>query len=406
MSAMRIGHFSNKPWAPGGIASYIRRLSSAQRNRGDDVVLLCGEAPEDEPDTSEMYVTGTGTGVFETATALNLDVLHLHRPVDVLPDDRVPTVRTMHGNQGACPSGSRYLDRTESPCNRTPGLFPCLTGHLVDHCGSRRPTNILANFANFRREQELSAQLPTMTVSAYVRDAMVDAGSPSEQLHVVHSPAPSIPGPIVPPPRYERPRFAFVGRMEANKGVEWFLRAVARCPVPIHVDLAGTGSDEYVQFLHRRIHELDLAHQVTVHGWLSESEVNGVYRRARAVVVPSLWHEPAGLVTLEAAASGRAVLTSRVGGIPEYAHPSFSVLCEPGNVPALSEHMASLANDWDRAWSMGKAAVDLMHAEFTMNAFLTDVDRVYGIAMDRDIPSRSTTELLPEIHLARADHPR
>lgn len=394
---MRIGHYSFQPWEPGGISSYIRRLSRAQQERGDEVVLLSRDAPDESPDgTPDLFVTGTSEEVFATAEDLQLDVLHLHRPVNPLPDDRLPTVRTMHGNQGSCPAGSRFLERSKTPCDRTAGLLPCLWGHLVDHCGSRRPHNIAANFSNFRHEQALSEVVPTMTVSQFVRDTMVEAGTPPEQLHVVHSPAPLIPGPIPPPPQDETPHFAFVGRIEPNKGVEWFLRAVAQCSLPIHADLAGTGRDQHVEFITRRIVELGLSDQVTVHGWLTEPEVNALYRRARAVVVPSLWHEPAGLVTLEAAAAGRAVLASRVGGIPEYADPDFSLLADPGDVATLAGHLATLAQDWERAWSMGRAGRERMQAEYTLDRFLRNVDHVYSIAgasrseIDRGCPEGAT----------------
>lgn len=386
---MRIGHYAFEPWAPGGIGSYIRRLARAQRERGDDVVLLAGEPPPEAVDASDVYVTGDGAAVFSTAEALHLDVLHLHRPVQVLPPDRVPTVRTMHGNQGSCPAGSRFLKRTETPCNRTPGLGTCLWGHLVDHCGSRRPHNMAANLSGFRHEQRLSRQLPTMTVSQFVHDAMVDAGSPPAQLHVVHSPAPKRDAPPLPPPR-QTPRFAFVGRIEPNKGVDWFLRAVKRCSLPLQVDIAGTGTEQYVDFIKRRIGELGLSEQVTMHGWLSEAEVNAVYQNAWGVVVPSLWHEPAGLVTLEAAASGRAVLASRVGGIPEYADPSFALLSDPGDVEALSRDLTSLAQNWDRAWTLGQAGFELMQNRFSFDVFLRKIDEVYALAMNSDTTLRST----------------
>jgi glycosyltransferase involved in cell wall biosynthesis len=186
------------------------------------------------------------------------------------------------------------------------------------------------------------------------------------------------------------PRFAFVGRIEPNKGVEWFLRAAARCDAPFRVDLAGTGSEWYGDFIRRRIDELGLSARVTVHGWLSEAEVQAVYQRARAVVVPSLWHEPAGLVTLEAGASGRAVIVSRVGGIPEYADSSFALMCDPGDVEAMANHLSSLTNDWDTARTMGEAGYDTMRRRFTLNEFLARVDDVYAVARDRFAADRSS----------------
>jgi hypothetical protein len=37
---MRIGHYMRDLWKPGGISTYIQRLSAAQRDAGDSVVFL------------------------------------------------------------------------------------------------------------------------------------------------------------------------------------------------------------------------------------------------------------------------------------------------------------------------------------------------------------------------------
>ena len=40
-------------------------------------------------------------------------------------------------------------------------------------------------------------------------------------------------------------------------------------------------------------------------------------KRASIIVIPSIWKEPFGLVVAEAMSNGVAVVTSKVGGIPE-----------------------------------------------------------------------------------------
>jgi glycosyltransferase involved in cell wall biosynthesis len=375
---MRIGHYADDPLAQGGIASYIRRLATAQRQRGDEVILFSREAPPAQASSTVERVADAAS-LFQAADQRELDVLHLHRAVDEVPADRVPTVYTMHDNRGSCPSGSRFLARSEDPCDRDFTVAGCLWGHLVDHCGSRRPHKILENYASIKQEQHLASLVPTMTVSDYVRTSMIDSGAPADQLHTVHSPAPIVPSPVLPPPRQGPPRLIYVGRIEPNKGLDWFLRALARCPTVV-ADIAGAGTDEYVAFMKRRTNELGITDRVTFHGWLSESEVYALYRRARAVVVPSLWHEPAGLVTLEAAACGRPVIASRVGGIPEYASSSFALLCEPGRVGELAEHITTLAADWETAWLMGRAGRTAATTDYTVPAFLTAVDQIYALA--------------------------
>lgn len=377
---MRIGHYAFNPTSPGGIASYIRRLTAGQRQRGDEIVLLSRDETTVDNGLDAVTVGPDVQTLFQTAAELDLDLLHLHHPVSAVPADRIPTVRTMHDNSGFCPSGSTHLTRTQQPCDRVYNRMGCLWGHLVDHCGSRRPQNLLENFVTIEQEQDLLATIPTMTVSEYMRNAIIRAGGSANQLFAVPSPAPTPSGPYSPPPLDDVPRFVYAGRLEPKKGVDWFLRALARCP-SVRADIAGTGAEQYVQFLRKRAVQLGVDDRTTFHGWLSEPELNALYRKARAVVFPSLYHEPAGLVTLEAAAIGRPVIASRVGGIPEYADPAFSLLCDAGDVATMATHIKTLAEDWTRASSMGQAGIEVMKTHHQFASFLENVDRVYQKAL-------------------------
>jgi len=369
---MRIGHYAPRLWAPGGIATYVRRLGTALRLRGHDVRYYTRHLDESAPETT---VVDDDAALFAQAQADGVDVLHLHKPVSVLPDDCVPTVRTMHGNQGSCPSGTRFLKRTGSPCPRAYHPLGCLWGHLVDHCGSRRPGKIRANFAQMQHEHDLAAQIPTLTVSQFVRDAMIRSGCPAEQLRVIPSPAPPVRGEYHPPPMDGPPRIAYVGRLASEKGVDWLLDAAAQVP-EVHVDVAGSGDPDVEAALRRQVDDLGMSGRVYFHGWVGEDTLNAIYACARAVVVPSTWHEPAGLVTLEAAGRGRAVIASAVGGIPEYARPEFALLADPGDVDGLAAHLRTLAEDYTYAAALGKRGRDLMQTTFSMDVFL---DRLTGV---------------------------
>jgi glycosyltransferase involved in cell wall biosynthesis len=372
---MRIGHYAPQLWAPGGIASYVRRLGAALQARGHEVFYYSRLAPPGSPPTQ---VVDADAALFAAAARDGLDVLHLHKPVDTLPDDRVPTLRTMHGNQGGCPSGSRYLERTGRPCPRAYSPLGCIWGHLVDHCGSRRPGEIWANLQNVEHEQRLAAALPTLTVSAFVRDAMVASGCAPDRLTVLRSPAPADDTPFRPPPADGAPRVAFLGRLVPHKGVGWLIEAAAQVP-GLQVDVAGTGTDAFERHLRALAERLDVRDRVRFHGWLGPEDSRALMLNARAVAVPSTWHEPAGLVTLEAAAVGRAVVASEVGGIPEYARPEFARLAPPRDTAALAAHLHALATDYDHAATLGRQGYALVRSDrFSMAAFLDRLEAIYG----------------------------
>ncbi len=372
---MRIGHYDSRLGAQGGIASYMRRVGQAQEHAGHEVCFLCHSNEGDEQ--SAVLEVENDTELFSVARTRDLDVLHLHAPVEALPEDRVPTLRTVHTNHASCPSGSRYLKRSGQPCNRDYSVAGCLWGHLVDHCGSRRPHNTLANFQSIRQEQEQAAELPTITVSQFLKDRMIRSGCTEENLYVLHSPAPNIPGAFAPLSRQQPPHFVFAGRIEPQKGLDWLLRSVAEVDADVHLDVAGTGDEQYLTQMERLVSDLGLREQVTFHGWLDEDEVYALIEQSRGVVVPSVWHEPAGLVTLEAAALGRPVIASEVGGIPEYAADAFSLRVPPRDTEALAGAIGHLTREAEQAEAMGRRGHDRARSTFAMEDFLADLDAFY-----------------------------
>jgi glycosyltransferase involved in cell wall biosynthesis len=80
--------------------------------------------------------------------------------------------------------------------------------------------------------------------------------------------------------------------------------------------------------------------RVDLLGWVSEKDLSEVYSEVNAVLVPSIWAEPAPYVVYEAILRGRLVIGSRIGGIPEQLEGyEGCLLVEPGDPSDLAENM-------------------------------------------------------------------
>ncbi len=77
------------------------------------------------------------------------------------------------------------------------------------------------------------------------------------------------------------------------------------------------------------------AQGVPVTGWLTHATLTAVYARARALLLPSRWQEPFGLVGLEALAHGVPVVAWDSGGVREW-HPGGDLLVPWGDHAALA----------------------------------------------------------------------
>lgn len=376
---MRIGHFTNGIWKEGGMASYILRTSSAQAEAGHEVVLLDTDAkPEDGPlpeGASYRRVTSM-EDLCRQAEQLKLDLVNTHTGLFELPECRVPFVSTVHIHNPYCPSGTRYLSRWKRPCDRAYSIPGCLWGHVVDRCGSVRPRKMVRSFTRVPRQRRVHRQLPSIAVSQFVKDQMVRSGYDADHIYVLHSPAPAVEGDYVPPPA-GAPRFLFMGRIVPQKGLAWLLEAFAQIPGPAHLDVAGEGYDR--KNMEQLASSLGLQARVTFHGWLRGGQIQKMIRASRAVIFPSVWHEPAGLVTLEAAAAGRPVIASRTGGIPEYADAAYAFLVRPNDRAALAARIQMLAEDRAMADAMGGQGWKIARSQHSIRTFL---DRQMDIYRD------------------------
>lgn len=381
---MRIGHYAPQLTVDGGAATYVRRLGEAQSEHGHDIIYL-STAPElTRIPQSNYHPTSDDQSLFREAKRLDVDLLHLHEAPFEIPSNRPPTVRTIHGHRAGCPSGSRYLKRSGRPCDRKYTITGCLWGHIVDRCGSVRPHKTVQNFTRIRREIKQASQIPTMTVSNFSREQMVRAGCPPENLYTFHSPSPETDIPFSPVSREDAPRFVFLGRLVPEKGLDWLLRAFTQVDVPAHLDIAGEGPKR--DAMETLAKELEIAPEVSFHGWVEDKNIPSLIQQARAVVFPSVWHEPAGLVSLEAAAYGRPVIASRVGGIPEYARPEFATLVDVRNVDELTETITHFAQHPKRANEMGKRGYQIARSEYAIDDFIQTIDEWYASVLTKYSP--------------------
>jgi glycosyltransferase involved in cell wall biosynthesis len=149
-----------------------------------------------------------------------------------------------------------------------------------------------------------------------------------------------------PPPASWGWRLLYVGRMDDRKGVHLAVDALSRLPEEATLVLQGSGDDDYVERLHARVRERELDGRVRFQQ-LSRPELPEVYAAADAILFPTQWEEPWGLVPLEAMAVGRPVVASGTGGSAEYLrHGENCLLYQPrDSARGLAETVERLAGD-------------------------------------------------------------
>jgi len=246
----------------------------------------------------------------------------------------VPVVMTVHNYRLVCPWS--LLLSNGRICKRCFGgkEFWCVlkncTGNLLKSIGYAARSYFARKLRMFADNVTLYAPL-----TEFQRDILCCDGYPAERMVVLPNMCAVVPG---SDDDYPGEYVGYAGRISPEKGIDVLIKAARSLPeVPFR--LAGS--------YNRMPHLPDICpDNVRSVGHLGGDALDTFYRGARICVLPSVCYETFGLVIAEAMMRGKAIVCSRIGGLPEIVEDGVTgLLFEPGNATDLAEKIAYL---WER----------------------------------------------------------
>jgi glycosyltransferase involved in cell wall biosynthesis len=216
-------------------------------------------------------------------------------------------------------------------------------------------------------------------VSQNLRDIYRNAGQiplPAERFGVRYSALTLEPGAALPDTAAVRQRYniegrrivLYAGKLSLGKGTYVLAAAAERVAseIPeVTFVLAGKGSVDL------RPGQADVRRL----GVVPHDEMPALYAAADVVVHPAVWPEPLSQSLLDAAAFGKPVVASRVGGTPEVViDGETGILVPPRDSDALAKALAALLRDEGQRARLGAKAAATVRTRFsadaTVSAFL------------------------------------
>ena len=176
----------------------------------------------------------------------------------------------------------------------------------------------------------------------------------------------------------------FVGRLVYRKGIHVLVKALGKVRIKdVKLLVVGGG---YMELLARMLAKAyGVEDKVEFLGVVSEKDKIELYRKAKVVVVPSIFNESFGIVALEAMASGRPVIATRVGGLEDLVvNGETGILVEPGSEDQLAEAIENLLEDEGYRRKLGVNARRVVEEKYSWDVVLDKIIQVYDYVLSLD----------------------
>ncbi|MBU4535885.1 MAG: glycosyltransferase family 4 protein [Euryarchaeota archaeon] len=341
MKVCMVGHF---PPHVGGIASYVYLLSNALLERGDEVYVLT--YPHEKIDQTNLQVEYAPTpqipglrGFIFTFTATlklirmvrknDIDLIHAHY---LLPPGLVAVIGgiltgkktciTLHGSDVFLLSSRKFLKP----------FF-----HMI-----LKKADEVFVVSKSLEDKILKMNIPGVDKKLKVTWNGVDVEKFNPQNASDFKKEIGI--------AEDKPLVLFLGNLVRQKGVHYLLRAKNFMDQPAFLAIVGGGP--LLQDL-KGMAEYENIKDVHFTG--ARYDIDKIIPAAELLVLPSL-SESFGIALLEAMASGKPVVATSVGGIPELVSEDVGILVEPRNPVALAEAIDLILENKDLREKMGKQA--------------------------------------------------
>lgn len=184
-----------------------------------------------------------------------------------------------------------------------------------------------------------------------------------------------------PSPGSEPPSVVFISHLIERKGVDQFLEALTAVHTEVEdfdVHIAGDGP------LRERVEAFAGEYDnVSYHGYVSEEKKRELLTSSSIYVLPTL-AEGLPIAILEAMAAANAIVSTRVGGIPDLVEETNGRLVSPSDIDSLCDELICLLLSSEEARTMGEQNRILIESSYNWDEVTETLLNIYEFHLNRE----------------------
>lgn len=297
--------------------------------------------------------------------------------IEPIKKRKIPIVFTAHDLQAICPA-IVMLDNSKNICEK------CKKGKYINCTKEKCIKNsklksLLGTIEGkyYRNNKIYTDKIDKIiTPSEFYKSKLIEDGIPKEKISAIHN--------FIDIENYdvnvEDEGYAlFYGRLIKEKGVFNLLKAFSKIKNR-KLFIAGDGPDK--EKIEKYIKDKNIKNVVML-GFLPTEQIKEYVRKARFIVVPSVWYENCPYSILETLAMGKTIIGSDLGGIPELVkNDKTGLIYHYKDEEALKDKMNELFENKDLAKKLGNVAKDYARNEFSKENYYKKIIKIYEGAME------------------------
>jgi glycosyltransferase involved in cell wall biosynthesis len=280
----------------------------------------------------------------------------------------------------ACPNGAFFDYQAQEICLRRPLGGSCIATACDKRSYSHKLWRVArgSNILRLLKDQADFGRI--ILLHEKMAGFLVGAGYRPERLTTIRNPV--APLSIKRIEAEANDEFVFIGRLDEEKGIEDAVAATRKAGVrlcvigdgPLMPLVAASGDD------------------VRAVGWQSHAEIGPIIRKARALLMPSRYPEPFGLVAIEAARSGLPVIMSRSAFLAEeMQRAGMALACDTADESAFADTLTRFSQmPRDEVRAMSERA-------FRLSPDLASTHEEWRDALLAEYQSLISTNAVPEL---------